>query len=63
MDLNTQFPYIEMIKRAQEEAEVASANGAVNRAQREERASEMHKNFTEQRHTYSYEDCLFEFNI
>ena len=60
---NSQFSNVKAVKRAREEVEVVSANEAANRAQREERASRNHENSLDQRHTYSSEDCLFEFEI
>ena len=63
VDANTQFSNIEVIKRAQEEAELVSDKEAENMAQRKRGVSTMVKNFTDQTNTYSFEDFLLEFKI
>ncbi|KAI1002967.1 hypothetical protein K3495_g5236 [Podosphaera aphanis] len=61
--LNTQFSDIEAIKKAQEEAKVASAIDAQNRTRREERATRRAELNVNHEQTYSFEECLIEFEI
>ncbi|KAI0994013.1 hypothetical protein K3495_g14170 [Podosphaera aphanis] len=59
--LNTQFSDIAAIKKAQEEAKVASAIDAQTRTRREERATRRAKLNVNHEQTYSFEECLIEF--
>ncbi|KAI1001997.1 hypothetical protein K3495_g6210 [Podosphaera aphanis] len=60
---NTQFSDIEAIKKAQEEAKVVSAIDAQNRTRREERATRRAELNVNHAQTYSFEECLIEFEI
>ncbi|KAI1001114.1 hypothetical protein K3495_g7082 [Podosphaera aphanis] len=60
---NTQFSDIEVIKKAQEEAKVASAIDAQNRTRREERATRRAELNVNHAQTYSLEESLIEFEI
>ena len=59
----TQFSGIEAIKRAREEARVASDSEAVNRTQRVNTAARRAEISTEHGQANSFEECLFEFEI
>ncbi|KAI1004624.1 hypothetical protein K3495_g3587 [Podosphaera aphanis] len=62
-DLNTQFSGIEALKRAQEEARVASASELVNRTRRVNAAARRAEISTEYGQAYSFEECRFESEI
>ncbi|KAI0997122.1 hypothetical protein K3495_g11060 [Podosphaera aphanis] len=63
VDANTQFSNIEVIKRAQEEAELVSDKEVEDRAQRKKGVSKVVEKVADQTNTYSFEDCLFKFKI
>ncbi|KAI1005843.1 hypothetical protein K3495_g2376 [Podosphaera aphanis] len=63
VDANTQISNIEVIKRAQEEAELVSDKEVEDRAQRKKGVSKVVEKVADQTNTYSFEDCLFEFKI
>lgn len=52
-----------MIKRAQEEEEVAPANEVTNSVQWEESYSRVAKKVRAHKHANSLKDCLFEFEF
>ncbi|KAI1004913.1 hypothetical protein K3495_g3306 [Podosphaera aphanis] len=62
-DPNTQFSGIEAIKRAQEDATVASTSEAVSRTQRVNTAARRAEISTEHGQACSFKECLFEFEI
>ncbi|KAI0992819.1 hypothetical protein K3495_g15365 [Podosphaera aphanis] len=63
VDANTQFSNIEVIKRAQKEAELVSDKEVEDRAQRKKGVSKVVEKVADQTNTYFFEDCLFEFKI
>ncbi|KAI0993257.1 hypothetical protein K3495_g14927 [Podosphaera aphanis] len=63
VDPNTQFSGIETIKRAQEEATIASKSEAVNRTRRVSTTARRAEISTEHGQAYSFKECLFEFEV
>ncbi|KAI0992756.1 hypothetical protein K3495_g15429 [Podosphaera aphanis] len=63
VDANIQFSNTEVIKRAQEIAELVSDKEVEDRAQRKKGVSKVVEKVADQTNTYSFEDCLFELKI